>query len=40
MRTGPDGTVTVRGFFGDYAADGEAFSVRRGQTEATVMLPG
>ncbi|MEV6850213.1 endo-1,4-beta-xylanase [Actinoplanes sp. NPDC051411] len=40
MRTGPAGTVTVRGFFGDYAADGEAFTLRRGQTEATVMLPG
>jgi endo-1,4-beta-xylanase len=40
MRTSPAGTVTVRGFFGDYTADGEAFSVRPGRTEATVTLPG
>jgi endo-1,4-beta-xylanase len=40
MRTSPAGTVTVRGFFGAYAADGEPFTVSRGQTEATVMLPG
>ena len=26
MRTGPDGTVIVRGFFGDYTAAGEPFS--------------
>jgi endo-1,4-beta-xylanase len=40
MRTGPAGTVTVRGFFGDYTAGGEPFTVRPGQTEATVSLPG
>ncbi|MFI6076300.1 endo-1,4-beta-xylanase [Actinoplanes sp. NPDC051343] len=39
MRTGSAGTVTVLGFFGDYVADGEPFTVRRGQTEATVTLP-
>jgi GH35 family endo-1,4-beta-xylanase len=38
MRTGPDGTVSVRGFFGDYTADGEPFTLHRGQTEATVTL--
>lgn len=40
MRTGPAGTVSVRGFFGDYAAGGEPFSIRRGQTDATIVLPG
>lgn len=40
MRTGPDGTVIVRGFFGDYTAAGEPFTIRPGQTEATVTLAG
>jgi endo-1,4-beta-xylanase len=40
LRTGLAGTVAVRGFFGDYAAEGEAFTVRPGQTEATITLPG
>jgi endo-1,4-beta-xylanase len=38
MRTSSAGTVPVRGFFGDYAAGGEAFTIRRGQTEATVII--
>jgi GH35 family endo-1,4-beta-xylanase len=40
MRTGADGTLTVRGFFGDYTAAGEPFTIRPGQTEATVTFAG
>ena len=40
MRTGADGTLTVRGFFGDYTATGEPFTIRPGQTEAAVTLAG
>jgi hypothetical protein len=39
MRTSPAGTVTARGFFGDYAADGEPFTIQTGHTETTVALP-
>jgi endo-1,4-beta-xylanase len=39
MRTSSTGTVTVRGFFGDYAAGGQPFGIRRDRTEATVTLP-
>jgi len=40
MRTGPDGTVVVRGFFGDYTVSGSPFAVRPGVAAATVHLDG
>jgi endo-1,4-beta-xylanase len=38
MRTGPDGTLTVRGFFGDYTAAGAEFAIRPGASAVTVRL--
>ncbi|GIM90571.1 endo-1,4-beta-xylanase [Paractinoplanes toevensis] len=38
MRTSADGVVTVSGFFGDYTAGGEPFSIHPGRAEATVTL--
>jgi endo-1,4-beta-xylanase len=37
-RTGPDGTVVVRGFFGDYTVSGVPVTVRPGAGPATVRL--
>ncbi|MFG2039671.1 endo-1,4-beta-xylanase [Dactylosporangium sp. NPDC048998] len=36
MRTGPDGTLTVRGFHGDYTVDGAPFNIAPGRTTRTV----
>jgi hypothetical protein len=36
MRTGSDGTVVVRGFFGDYTVSGAPFAIRPGQTTESV----
>jgi endo-1,4-beta-xylanase len=38
MRTSADGTVTVRGFFGDYTAGGASFAIHPGVAEAEVTL--
>ncbi|MGW4945368.1 endo-1,4-beta-xylanase [Actinoplanes sp. NPDC004185] len=38
MRTGSDGTVVVRGFFGDYSVSGTPFTIRPGQSAETVHL--
>jgi endo-1,4-beta-xylanase len=38
MRTAADGTVTVRGFLGDYTADGVPFAVRPGSSRESVTL--
>ena len=38
MRTAADGTVPVRGFFGDYTAGGVPFAIRPGQAEAAVVV--
>jgi len=38
MRTTAGGTVTVRGFFGDYTAGGAPFTIRPGQADATVTV--
>jgi endo-1,4-beta-xylanase len=38
MRTGPDGTLTVRGLFGDYTAAGAEFAIRPGASAVTVRL--
>ncbi|MCM4078150.1 endo-1,4-beta-xylanase [Paractinoplanes hotanensis] len=38
MRTGPDGTVVVRGFFGDYTVSGIPFAIRPGRTTESVHL--
>jgi endo-1,4-beta-xylanase len=40
MRTGPDGTLAVRGFFGDYTVAGAPFTIRPGQTDQTVRTDG
>jgi GH35 family endo-1,4-beta-xylanase len=36
MRTDADGTVTVRGFFGDYTADGVPFAIRPGRSAVEI----
>jgi endo-1,4-beta-xylanase len=38
MRTGPDGTLAVRGFFGDYTVAGAEFAIRPGGSAVTVSL--
>lgn len=38
MRTGPDGTLAVRGFFGDYTVAGAEFAIRPGDSAVTVQL--
>jgi len=38
MRTGADGTVLVRGFFGDYTVAGRPFAIHPGHCDATVVL--
>ncbi|GAA3925111.1 endo-1,4-beta-xylanase [Actinoplanes auranticolor] len=40
MRTGPDGTVVVQGFFGDYTVSGTPFAIGPGRTAETVHLDG
>jgi endo-1,4-beta-xylanase len=40
VRTGPDGTVPVRGFFGDYTVAGAPVTIRPGGGAATVRLDG
>jgi endo-1,4-beta-xylanase len=38
MRTGPDGTLAVGGFFGDYTVAGAEFAIRPGGSAVTVHL--
>jgi endo-1,4-beta-xylanase len=38
MRTGPDGTLAVGGFFGDYTVAGAEFAIRPGASAGTVQL--
>jgi endo-1,4-beta-xylanase len=38
MRTGPDGTVVVRGFFGDYTVSGSPFAIRPGRGDESVRV--
>jgi GH35 family endo-1,4-beta-xylanase len=38
LRTGSDGTVVVRGFFGDYTASGSPFTIDPGRATATVRI--
>lgn len=38
MRTGPDGTVVVRGFHGDYTVAGTPFTIRPGQASASAYV--
>jgi endo-1,4-beta-xylanase len=38
MRTGPDGTVAVQGFYGDYTVSGTRFAIRPGQAGVSVQV--
>jgi endo-1,4-beta-xylanase len=38
MRTGSDGTVLVRGFYGDYTVSGTPFAIRPGRTTESVHI--
>jgi endo-1,4-beta-xylanase len=38
MRTGADGTVAVRGFFGDYTVSGAAFQIAPGRDNVSVVI--
>jgi hypothetical protein len=38
MRTGPDGSVVVQGFFGDYTVSGVPFAIRPGETAVSVRV--
>lgn len=40
MRTGPDGTLAVRGFLGDYTVAGAEFAICSGSSTLTVRLDG
>ena len=40
LRTGPDATVVVRGFFGDYTISGTPFAIRPGQATEEVHVDG